>query len=160
MKMIKYSSALPLLLIPIVLFFILSVRAESVVSSSVVDSSVMVELIGLAEAQGNIYISVYDSRDKWLGEDTVTQMKIAIAEALDGEILHTTIELPPGEYAFFIYYDINGNGALDTNFIGIPREPVALSNNARPKFGPPKYKNAVFTLGAEPVIQQIVIEAI
>ena len=59
-----------------------------------------------------------------------------------------------------MFYDANNNGKLDTNFIGIPKEPVALSNNARPKFGPPKYKDAVFAVGAEPVIQRNDIEAI
>jgi uncharacterized protein (DUF2141 family) len=37
---------------------------------------------------------------------------------------------------------------------------VALSNNARPKFGPPKYKDAVFTLGEEPLTQSISMEEI
>jgi uncharacterized protein (DUF2141 family) len=37
----------------------------------------------------------------------------------------------------------------------MPKEPIALSNNAVAKFGPPKYADAVFTLGAEPMIQRI-----
>ena len=74
--------------------------------------------------------------------------------------IHYAFRLPPGEYALSIFYDKNDNGELDTNFIGIPKEPVALSNNARPSFGPPKYKDAVFTLGDETVVQRISIESI
>jgi uncharacterized protein (DUF2141 family) len=122
--------------------------------------TVQVELSGLQNASGNIYIAVYDSDDTWLGDEAVLQQKVVIADALDGEIVRAEFQLQPGEYAFSIFYDINNNGKLDTNFIGIPKEPVALSNNARPKFGPPKYKDAVFPLGAEPVIQRISIEAI
>ena len=123
-------------------------------------STVQVELTGLQNASGNIYIAVYDSDDTWLGDEVVLQQKVVIAEALDGDIVRVEFQLQPGEYAFSIFYDSNDNGKLDTNFIGIPKEPVAISNNARPKFGPPKYKDAVFELGAEPVIQQISIEAI
>ena len=74
---------------------------------------------------------------------------------LDSEMVVASLDLPPGEYAISIYYDANGNGELDTNFIGIPKEPVALSNNAKAKFGPPKYKDAVFTLSAEGLTQRI-----
>lgn len=120
--------------------------------------TVNVELSGLAQAGGNIYISVYDSEDDWLGKDVVMQRKVVIAEALDGEVVRAALQLPPGEYALSIYYDENNNGTLDSNFIGIPKEPVAISNNVRPSFGPPKYEDAVFTLGAEPVVQRIAME--
>jgi uncharacterized protein (DUF2141 family) len=68
--------------------------------------------------------------------------------------------LQPGEYAFSIFYDSNNNGKLDTNFIGIPKEPLALSNGARPKFGPPRYEDAVFQVGEKLVVQRLSIETI
>lgn len=71
------------------------------------------------------------------------------------ELVVTNVDLPVGEYAVSIYYDVNGNKDLDTNFIGIPKEPIALSNNATAKFGPPRYKDAVFLLPEEGVTQRI-----
>ena len=123
-------------------------------------TSVRVELTGLANAEGNLYIAVYDSDETWLGEETVLEHQVVIAEARDGELVSAELQLPPGEYALSIFYDSNDNGELDTNFIGIPKEPVALSNNARSKFGPPKYKDAVFTLGSEALVQRISMEEI
>ena len=122
--------------------------------------TVKLELSGLQDAAGNIYIAVYDSDDSWLGDDTVLSEKVVIADALEGELVLAELQLPPGDYAISIFYDSNDNGELDTNFIGIPKEPVALSNNARPRFGPPKYKDAVFTLGTETVVQSISMEDI
>ena len=119
-----------------------------------------VELSGLQDVEGNLYIAVYDSDDTWLGDETVLEQRVVIADAREGELVSTVLQLPPGEYALSIFYDSNDNGKLDTNFIGIPKEPVALSNNARPKFGPPKYKDAVFTLGEEPLTQSISMEEI
>ena len=123
-------------------------------------TALRVEISGLQDAQGTIYIAVYDSDDTWLGEETVLRREVVIADVLAEGLVSAELHLPPGEYALSIYYDSNGNGDLDTNFIGIPKEPVALSNNARPKFGPPKYKDAVFSLGEEVVIQRISMEAI
>lgn len=119
---------------------------------------VEISVTGLSNVQGNIYISVYDSDDNWLGDDKVLEQKVVISEALKGDQLEAVLLLKQGEYALTIYYDANDNGVLDTNFFGLPKEPVALSNNAKPKFGPPKYRDAKFQLGAEIHIQTIDIE--
>lgn len=55
--------------------------------------------------------------------------------------------IAPGEYALMIYFDENDNGILDRNFVGIPTEPIAFSNNYRPK-GPPSFKRARFVIQA------------
>ena len=161
---------LPRILHPIVVLLVLG---SSVVLSEAGDPSeasdpnpandgsrLRVELTGLQNAEGNLYIAVYNSDDTWLGDDTVLEQQVVIADSRDGELVSAEMQLPPGEYALSIFYDSNDNGELDTNFIGISKEPVALSNNARPKFGPPKYKDAVFTLGEEPLTQRIDMEKI
>lgn len=60
---------------------------------------------------------------------------------------------PEGDYALLLFLDENGNGQLDRNFIGIPREPIALSNNYRPK-GPPSFNRARLTLKDDEPMQQ------
>jgi uncharacterized protein (DUF2141 family) len=114
-----------------------------------------VEVSGLKDATGNVYIAVYDSDSTWLSDTTVLSKKVAISDTLDGDLVRTELLLPLGEYALSVFYDKDDDGELDTNFIGMPKEPIALSNNAVAKFGPPKYADAVFTLGAEPMIQRI-----
>jgi len=50
-----------------------------------------------------------------------------------------------GEYAASVFLDKNGNGKLDTNAIGSPKEPWGVSQDARSKrFGPPLYNDAKF----------------
>ena len=51
-----------------------------------------------------------------------------------------------GTYGFTLFHDVNDNEKLDTNFIGIPKEPYAFSNNKRGSFGPPKYEDVQFDL--------------
>ncbi len=110
---------------------------------------------GLQDVAGDLYVIVYDSEDEWLGENALLTQKVDIESARNEGAVMVRIELPAGEYAISIIYDRNGNGELDTNFIGIPKEPVAVSNNARPGFGPPKYQDAAFQLGPEGMVQII-----
>lgn len=44
-----------------------------------------------------------------------------------------------GTYAVAVFHDENGNGKLDRNFIGIPKEGVGSSNNRRHAMGPPRW---------------------
>lgn len=54
---------------------------------------------------------------------------------------------PPGRYAVSVYQDVNGNGRLDRNILGIPKEPAGASNNPKPHFGPPAFDECAFQLG-------------
>lgn len=63
--------------------------------------------------------------------------------------------LPEGDYAVVLFWDENNNGRLDRNFMGIPSEPIALTNNYRPK-GPPSFQRArVAVVAGNPVEQTL-----
>lgn len=47
-----------------------------------------------------------------------------------------------------MHHDENGNGKIDKNFIGIPREPIGFANKYSPK-GPPAYARALLTIDEE-----------
>lgn len=63
---------------------------------------------------------------------------------LDGRDRYLISDVPPGTYALLVYHDVNGNGLVDRNYIGIPSE-LGFSNGYRPK-GPPSYLRAAFEL--------------
>ena len=64
-------------------------------------------------------------------------------------------DLPLGSYAIGCVHDENGNGKLDTNLLGIPREGVCASNDARGHRGPPRWSDARFDLRADATPLQI-----
>ncbi len=43
-------------------------------------------------------------------------------------------------------HDANGNGKLDSNMMGIPKEGFGFSNDATGSFGPPGFDEAKFNL--------------
>lgn len=75
-----------------------------------------------------------------------------ILPAREGRISLTTDALEPGEYAAQAMHDLNGNGELDTNLVGMPREPWGMSNGARGNFGPPRFEDARFVLEGDTVV--------
>lgn len=66
-----------------------------------------------------------------------------------GQTVVTVSDVPPGTWAVQAYLDENENETADQNFIGIPTEGIGCSNNAPFRFGPPKWADAAFQLGAE-----------
>ena len=107
------------------------------------ENAIRVEIGGLRNGKGEVMCSLYAS-----AEGFPTQDKKALAHARSaiaagrGTCLFAGIE--PGTYAVAVFHDENGNGKLDSNFLGIPREGVGSSNNAKGHFGPPKFGDAAF----------------
>ena len=58
--------------------------------------------------------------------------------------------LPAGTYAVKVVHDENGNGRLDTDWLGIPVEGYGLSNNP-PKDRRPSFDASAFRIGNDPV---------
>ena len=52
----------------------------------------------------------------------------------------------PGRYAAVIAHDENGNGRVDTNLIGIPKEGYGFSNNVKPFLSAPSFSSAGFAV--------------
>lgn len=54
--------------------------------------------------------------------------------------------LAPGDYAIRAVHDLDADGDIDVNTLGIPTEPFGFSNDAMGKMGPPGFEQAKFTL--------------
>jgi uncharacterized protein (DUF2141 family) len=71
------------------------------------------------------------------------------APATPGEVTVLVKNVPPGTYAAQAFHDEDGNGTLERNFLGLPREGMGFSNNAPMHFGPPRYDTAAFTVDSK-----------
>ena len=108
---------------------------------------VEIVVTGIKENAGTIVISIHDSSESFR-----KHIPYRTAEsAADGEKAAYHIRLKAGEYAFCVYHDVNGDGKLNTNAIGIPKEPFGFSNYDGK--GPPGNfkKHKVFIDGATTV---------
>lgn len=99
---------------------------------------------------GQIMAQVFDSEEAFGGgERAVAQF---VLPAAPGNVTLATDALADGTYAVRVMHDENDNGKLDTNLVGMPREPWGTSNDARGNFGPPKWDDASFVVEGDTAI--------
>lgn len=131
-------------------FKILSLTSALLLATTITDfpidsSTLNLSIQNIEKATGNIMVAVFEGEDNFLKDDKAVASKIALVEKM-GTLKISFPNLPHGEYSVAVYHDVNGNQKLDTNFFGVPTEPYGFSNNARSKWGAPKYNVARFQL--------------
>ncbi|MEN0005700.1 MAG: DUF2141 domain-containing protein [Bacteroidota bacterium] len=97
--------------------------------------------------EGKIMIAVFDKEANFLTSNRFKS--VAVPADKKGTIEVEIAGLPFGEYGISIFHDENDNNELDSNFMGIPKEPYGFSNNASGTFGPPSYKKAAFSFAKD-----------
>lgn len=108
------------------------------------ENTIRVEIDGLRSAKGEARCSLYATPEGFPTRDENAAAH-AHSAVVDGRGMCVFAGVAPGRYAVAVFHDENGNGRLDTNFLGIPREGVGASNNAKGRFGPPSFGDAAFS---------------
>src|SRR5271165_649559 len=107
------------------------------------ENLVHVDIAGLRNDKGQVLCALFSSAIDFpkRADQALAQVRSGISHG------HAVCEFPgisSGTYAVSVFHDENSNGKLDANFVGIPREGVGASNNAKGHFGPPKFADAAF----------------
>jgi len=130
-------------LIALALTFLLPFSSAIAQEQPTAENLIRVEISGLRNDKGQVQCSLFSS-----AADFPKRADKALARAKSGISKgHASCEFPgvaEGIYAVSVFHDENANGKLDTNFVGIPREGVGASNNAKGHLGPPKFEAAAF----------------
>ncbi|MGN6826111.1 DUF2141 domain-containing protein [Paucibacter sp. M5-1] len=102
---------------------------------------------GLSAGSGQLLVAVFGA-EGWLRQPIAASRQDASAQ--QGGALRVLLKnVPEGLVGVSIIHDLNGNGRLDMNAMGMPQEPTAFSNNAVGQFGPPRFEQAAFELKGE-----------
>jgi uncharacterized protein (DUF2141 family) len=102
-----------------------------------------VEITGFRNESGQVLCALYSSPEGF-PKNSDRAVGHAKSEISHGHAICEFSGIAVGKYAVSVFHDENSNGKLDTNFLGIPREGVGASNNAKGHFGPPKFDAAAF----------------
>lgn len=106
------------------------------------DLSVLVT--GIEPNTGNVIVSVYNNEKDFLWEGK--EFRIQVVKAREDTDTLVFKGLPKGEYAVAIYQDRNGDGKMNKNFMGIPKEIYGFSQNFRPLISKPHFDDCRFEL--------------
>jgi len=107
------------------------------------ENVIHVEISGLRNDKGQVLCALFSSADAFpkKADKAVARLTVKIAER---QATCDFSGVAAGTYAVSVVHDENSNGKLDTNFIGVPREGVGASNDAKGHMGPPKFGAASF----------------
>jgi uncharacterized protein (DUF2141 family) len=110
-----------------------------------------VEARGVLASEGLIQVALYREEGSFLKFDRVFRNANAPAEKGATKVVFT--DLPAGPYAIAIFHDENSNDELDTNWLGIPREPLGFSRARMKTFGPPSFRDCVIDLQRDVTVE-------
>lgn len=110
--------------------------------SAIAQEAVKVE-VETASIRGQLIVALCTEETFLKDTCTLARTVVEISDPLT-----TTMVTPPnpGRYAVFVVHDKNLNSRMDTNFLGMPKEPVGMSRNPTKSkfFGPPKFSDVSF----------------
>ena len=116
------------------------------VPAQAASETLIIVIEDIRDATGTVQVQVLAGQAQFEGDGSVAQF---LEPAVEGSLTLVADDLPPGEYAIRVMHDVNGNDDLDVNFVGMPTEPYAFSNNAKGQFGPAQWQDARFVLDGD-----------
>ena len=130
--------------------------AAPAAAPTVETASITVRVSALASTSSTVKLYFYNTRAGFLKSG-----KWAFSKAVKPEGKHEIalpVDLPKGEWAVAITQDMNNNDKVDKNFLGIPTEPYAFSNNIRPTLAAPDFNECKFMVSGPGQVVSIVLK--
>lgn len=135
--------------------FLVALPRPALSDSGSAIAGIVMHVAPLTTNEGSVHCALYAS-----AKGFPTEPKYALAQVTvqphDKKADCVFRDVKEGRYAVAIWHDVNNNGKVDSNFLGIPKEPVGASNNAKGSFGPPKFDSASFQYRATTLFEQTI----
>lgn len=108
----------------------------------------LIEVNNVQSNEGRMMIAVFDSAEQMKqSQPLYTQQTQAATRSSDGKLTFIFTNLMAGNlYAARVFHDVNGDGKLNTNVMGLPQEPFGFSKNVMGSFGPPSFQDCAVTM--------------
>lgn len=96
---------------------------------------VRVHVTGTQSENGRVVVTLFESEEGFPREKEEAAYTASAPIEADSAVVQVT-GVVEGDYAVFVFHDADGNGTLNTNWLGMPKEGVALSKwtGGRPTF--------------------------
>lgn len=79
-----------------------------------------ITIADIRESEGRLMIQVANSEKGFeFSEDSAAPPPVAISQLAEAGEMTFEVTLPPGIYGARVLHDLNGNGEMDSNFVGI-----------------------------------------
>lgn len=137
-----------------------AIVAVALTTSPLLANTLSVSVKGSSDLTGEIRVALFNDPQGFPDEASRFRGDTALTTERDeaGGVIIRFDNVAPGSYALAAYLDLNGNHRLDTNFLGFPKEPYAISNGIRARLGPPAFSDATFIVSDAERTVELVLE--
>jgi len=122
-----------------------SVSAQGTANVRAKTGEVQVKVTGFRNERGKVFVALWRGKKDFPGTPPAGSPTASV-NIVKGVAQTKFVAVPPGTFAVTVFHDEDGDGELKTNFIGIPKEGIGFSRDARGRFGPPGWDAAKLTL--------------
>ena len=120
-----------------------ALKASRAPQAAAKTGTIRVVVKGFRNRKGQALVSLFANSKGFPGNgDTAARRS---ADKVDSDQIQVVFNrVPVGSYAVAVLHDEDMNFKMKTGLFGIPKEGYGVSNNARERFGPPKFGDARF----------------
>jgi len=130
-----------------ILAFLLWAPFPSLTAQTKDTGTLTVRVTGARNTKGKIGVTLFQDAQGFPDDTSkaVRQQSVEIdSNTRSAQV--TFKDVPQGTFAVSVLHDENGNGKMDKNFVGIPKEGYGASNNPKKKKRAPTFDEAKFSL--------------
>lgn len=110
--------------------------------------SLTITVAAVRNNTGKVCVDLFNSPDGYPTQRS-RAFKQKCSPINNGTATVSFANIPAGMYAGFAFHDEDNNGDIKKNWVGMPKEGVGASNNAKGRFGPPSFSAARFSVDRE-----------
>lgn len=131
------------------------IALHSLTAQTGVTGDLTIRVEAFRPGQGDLVVALFNSRESFEKQEEPVYFKKTPALP-SGEYMDIIFSgMLPGSYAVAIYQDLNKNGRIDKNMLGVPTEPYGFSGEGNHRWRPPGFGAARFEKGSGSVLQRI-----
>ena len=139
MKRLLLNPALPLALAMLPMASLWAAPA----GAATPEAALQVRFEGVKETTGAVLFLLYDNEQAYAGATGKPMRSARVPVSADAPS-QAVSGLKPGRYAIKAFHDVDSDGRMSMNPMGMPTEPYGFSNDAEPRFGPAPWSAAAF----------------
>jgi len=130
--------------------------STSLILAQINKGSIKVEVVSFENDKGKARLLLFTIEEKkhFPSDQDKAYIK-RILPITDKKVVFNLEEIPYGDYAISVHHDENNDDKVNSNWIGIPKEGLGASNDAKGSFGPPSFNKAKITLNKKQMLIKI-----
>lgn len=110
---------------------------------------IRVEVLNIRNSTGAVACALFESPEGFPRKFLRFATNIMMIKIRETRARCDFLDIPPGTYALAVIHDEDMDGELGTNWLGVPKEGYAFSNEAKASMSAPSFEAASFTYEGE-----------